>query len=290
MRIALFTTRSQYGNGAAGATDEKTGRKIANIGMRSMATAACSVILAGAAFVSAASAATAPVITNVVATPTATGATVTWTTDQNANSQVAYGQTSAYNASTSLDSNSVMTHSETIGGLTASTTYHFSVMSMNSSDQSAMSPDMTFTTTGSSGGGGGGTTDWTTIQNEIAALEARITQLENQIASILAGEGGGGEGGGGTGTTTPPVIGNPTIDQNGQSFNAGGTIDFGGRNFSYEQQVTVKLNGTVVATAHSDNGGNFTTGSLSLPTTPGTYTYVFTDGAGDNISATVTLH
>jgi hypothetical protein len=96
--------------------------------------------------------------------------------------------------------------------------------------------------------------------------------------------------GGGTGTTTPPTMGMGTIDQNNWNVYAGGTIDFGGHNFMHEEDILVTLNGQTIATAHADGGGNFSTGSIRLPSTPGTYTYLFQGQNGDSVSATVIAH
>jgi hypothetical protein len=90
---------------------------------------------------------TPPVITNVTTTNlTSTSVTVTWTTDQPSWSQVNYGTTTTYGASTTLDTTLVTTHSETITGLTAGTLYDFDVVSTNAGSQSTTSPNATFTT------------------------------------------------------------------------------------------------------------------------------------------------
>lgn len=110
------------------------------------------------------------------------------------------------------------------------------------------------------------------------------SQIQGLITSLMMGS--TTSGGGGTGTTTPPMT-NPTgatVDQQGRSYMAGGTIDFGGRNFGHEENVTISLNGMIVTTAHADGGGNFSTGSLTLPSTPGDYIYYFTgQSSGDTI-------
>lgn len=234
-----------------------------------------------------ANAAGEPVISSILATPSQNGATITWATDENANSQIAYGTSTPYTASTTLDSNRVMNHSETISGLTPSTIYHFAVMSTDASSSIQTSADQTFTTLASStasstltGTSTGTSTDLTTLQNEITALQKAVASLERQIALILQLLG--------QGTTATPAM--PTVDQNGQSFMAGGTIDFGGRNFAREENVAVSLKGVPIATAHADGGGNFSTGSMTLPTMPGTYTYKFMGASGDSASATVTVH
>jgi peptidoglycan hydrolase-like protein with peptidoglycan-binding domain len=76
---------------------------------------------------------------------TTSTATVSWTTNMAADSQVNYGLTSAYGSSTALDASLVTSHSEMITGLTPGTVYHFQVVSTNASG-TAMSSDMTFTT------------------------------------------------------------------------------------------------------------------------------------------------
>jgi len=66
-----------------------------------------------------------PVITNVrVVGITDISATITWTTNEESDSGMDFGLTSAYGTSTS-DSIFVTSHSLTLKGLTASTTYHF---------------------------------------------------------------------------------------------------------------------------------------------------------------------
>jgi hypothetical protein len=126
------------------------------------------------------------------------------------------------------------------------------------------------------------TTDTTGLQNQIDALKARVSILEAQIAALL-GMGGG--------TTTPPTGGTGMIDPNNSYITAGGLMDLGGRNFGHEETVRVTLNGTTVATAHADGGGNFSTGSFTAPATAGTYTFVFTgQTSGITGSTNITVH
>jgi len=69
----------------------------------------------------------------------------------------------------------------------------------------------------------------------------------------------------------------------------GGTsIDFTGSGFGREEQVAITLNGQTVGSAHADGGGNFTTGSMSISSTPGTYVYTFT-GANSGAVRTSTV-
>lgn len=88
-----------------------------------------------------------PVITNVQATGiTCSTATVTWTTNKSATSQVDYGLSSAYTASTILDSTLVTSHSVLVAGLAPSTLYHYRADSKDSSGTLTNSGDFTFTT------------------------------------------------------------------------------------------------------------------------------------------------
>lgn len=225
---------------------------------------------------------TAPVLSMITATPTQNGATLTWTTDQNANSQVMYGLTSGYGNTTTLDTNNVMSHSVMLTGLAANTMYHFQVWSMASGTaMTSSSTDMTFTTLM------GSTTDTTGLQAQIDALKARVSALEAALAAWMSGGTGGG-----TGTTTPPTnTGSGTIDTNGSFITAGGAMDLSGRNFGHEENVTVTLNGATIAVAHADGGGNFSTGSFNAPSTPGSYTFVFKgQNSGDIASTNITVH
>jgi hypothetical protein len=90
----------------------------------------------------------APVITGVgSADVTGSTATVTWTTDEPADSQVDFGTTTFYGRSTTLDVGKVTTHAQTLSGLLSSTTYHFRVLSKDAAGNLAVSGDYTLTTT-----------------------------------------------------------------------------------------------------------------------------------------------
>ena len=87
-----------------------------------------------------------PVISNVRTSPNPTTASVTWTTDIPADSQVEYGTTTAYGSKSALNSSLVTSHSVKLSGLTRLTTYHYRVLSRASSGGLAVSGDFTFTT------------------------------------------------------------------------------------------------------------------------------------------------
>jgi fructose-1-phosphate kinase PfkB-like protein len=89
-----------------------------------------------------------PAISTVGAgSTTLNSATIAWTTDQPATSRVTYGTTIAYGSTTTLNSNSVTAHAQSLGGLSAATLYHYRVYSTNnSSGEQTVSGDFTFMT------------------------------------------------------------------------------------------------------------------------------------------------
>src|ERR1035438_10424224 len=74
---------------------------------------------------------------------TASGATITWITGKNSNSQVAYGATAAYGSVSVLDPAPVTSHTINLTGLAASTTYHYKVVSCDAQGWVAQSGDFT---------------------------------------------------------------------------------------------------------------------------------------------------
>jgi peptidoglycan hydrolase-like protein with peptidoglycan-binding domain len=85
-------------------------------------------------------------ITNVSAVPSTTSASVTWTTDKAATSQVEYGITTGYDQETALDSASVTSHAMPLSNLTSGTTYHYHLISVDADANVTTSQDYTFTT------------------------------------------------------------------------------------------------------------------------------------------------
>lgn len=85
-----------------------------------------------------------PAISDVSVDVTGTStATITWNTDVDSTSQVAYGTSASYNATTTLDTTPVTSHTVFLGGLVEATEYHFDVSSSDAVGTST-SPDMTF--------------------------------------------------------------------------------------------------------------------------------------------------
>lgn len=91
---------------------------------------------------------TAPVISNVSAgSITTNGATIAWTTNEPADTQVAYGTTSAYGTASVLAATRVTAHSQALTGLHPATTYHYQVRSRDAAGNLRISTtDRTFTT------------------------------------------------------------------------------------------------------------------------------------------------
>jgi hypothetical protein len=88
-----------------------------------------------------------PAISAVSANPTSSSsATISWTTTTASNSQVAYGLTSSYGTLSALGTALVTSHSVTLSGLQALTTYHYQVQSTDSSGNLSSSADFMFTT------------------------------------------------------------------------------------------------------------------------------------------------
>jgi beta-glucanase (GH16 family) len=95
---------------------------------------------------------TPPAISNVIVTNiTNSGATITWTTNEPATSQVSYGLTTVYGSNSSENGNLVTSHSVQVSGLQAGTPYHFKAVSRDASSNAGQSGDNTFTTTAPAG-------------------------------------------------------------------------------------------------------------------------------------------
>jgi regulation of enolase protein 1 (concanavalin A-like superfamily)/chitodextrinase len=98
---------------------------------------------------------TPPAITAVAAQAGATSATVTWTTDEPADSRVEFGPTTGYGQSRS-DATLATAHSIDLTGLACETSYHYRVSSADAAANRATGTDRTFTTGACSSPPGGG--------------------------------------------------------------------------------------------------------------------------------------
>jgi len=121
-------------------------------------------------------------------TPSSSGATITWTTDEHTTSQVFYGTSIPYAFSSALNPTLSTSHSVTLSGLSSGMTYHFEIESIDGSSTPATSSDMTFTTTvGSSAppvayssGGGGGTVSLSDLASILAPSPATTAYLQSR--------------------------------------------------------------------------------------------------------------
>jgi hypothetical protein len=99
-------------------------------------------------FTTAAPDTTPPLISAVAASGVSnTAATIGWTTDEPADTQLDYGTTTAYGSSSTLNPALVTAHSQTLAGLTPNTLYHYRVRSRDAAGNLATSGDQTFSTT-----------------------------------------------------------------------------------------------------------------------------------------------
>lgn len=87
-----------------------------------------------------------PRISNVIVTVTANSALVTWDTNENADSQILYGVTSAYGQTTPLAGALVLHHSMTLTGLNAGTPYNYQIRGRDGFGNLSAPANATFTT------------------------------------------------------------------------------------------------------------------------------------------------
>jgi hypothetical protein len=106
-----------------------------------------SATLSNAYIVSSSTDTTPPVISGVAASNvTSGGATIAWTTNEPATTQVDYGPTTSYGSSTTLLNTLLTAHSQTLSGLNSNQTYHYRVRSSDASGNVAVSGDFSFAT------------------------------------------------------------------------------------------------------------------------------------------------
>jgi hypothetical protein len=137
-----------------------------------------------------------PVVSALTATNISTsGATITWTTNIAATSQVEYGTTTAYGSLSSLDSNLVTAHSQTLSGLQAGTTYHYRVRSADGLGTLTVSGDSSFTTVANPGpvisaltvtniSTSGATINWTTNVSATSQAEYGTTTAYGSLSGL----------------------------------------------------------------------------------------------------------
>src|SRR6185503_19367147 len=104
--------------------------------------AAGNVTTSAAVSVTVANDATGPVISAVATSSiTASGATITWSTNEVSDSQVDYGLTTAYGSTTPLNATLVAAHSVALSGLSSASVYHYRVRSRDAAGNLTTSGD-----------------------------------------------------------------------------------------------------------------------------------------------------
>lgn len=96
---------------------------------------------------------TNPVVSDILSSSVASStATITWSTNENASTKVTYGTTAMYEAATPETdvSSRVNSHTASLNNLAPCTTYHYAVVSTDSSSNTTSSLDKVFMTTGCS--------------------------------------------------------------------------------------------------------------------------------------------
>ncbi|MBI3804989.1 MAG: fibronectin type III domain-containing protein [Nitrospirae bacterium] len=144
---------------------------------------------------------TAPVLSGIGTTGiTSGGATVGWTTNEPATTQVEYGATATYGLLSTLNSTLATSHSVALTGLSASTVYHYRVISRDGAGNIATSGDNTFTTalppdttapviSGIAAGNitpGGATLSWTTNESSDTQVEYGTTTAYGSATPIVS--------------------------------------------------------------------------------------------------------
>lgn len=89
---------------------------------------------------------TAPTISSVATTTNHNSANITWVTNENADSQIAYGTTTNYGTTTTLDNTFTTQHLVALSDLSSSTIYHFRIYSRDKNNNLATSANYTIGT------------------------------------------------------------------------------------------------------------------------------------------------
>ena len=123
---------------------------------------------------------TGPVITGTaVENFTPISATVTWNTDELSTSQVRYGLTSQYGDATAIDYDLRTSHSVDLYDLSPATTYHYQVVSIDSSGNLSRGADQTFTTLSLGTGEGGSLLSASPHVYRVLHPALRVANLDN---------------------------------------------------------------------------------------------------------------
>lgn len=74
------------------------------------------------------------------------GATISWALSEPGTGQIEYGLTTTYGSLSMLETDLLVSHAQSLSGLTAGTLYHARIRSKDAAGNEAISPDFTFTT------------------------------------------------------------------------------------------------------------------------------------------------
>jgi uncharacterized repeat protein (TIGR02543 family) len=129
---------------------------------------------------------TPPVISNVQVTTGQSIATITWTTNEQATSVVAYGETTVYELGTEEDLTFKIDHSIVLTNLNPETLYHYKITSEDSYGNANTTPDQTFVTNPDPGPGPSGivSDDFNTCSLDIG-LWNLIDPLDDAVISTV---------------------------------------------------------------------------------------------------------
>ncbi len=115
---------------------------------------------------------TAPEISNINASANTTGATISWQTNEVANSQVEYGLSTSYTHSSALNTTLATNHSTSLANLSPNTTYHYRVIVQDTFGNTAYSNDQILTTSATPAGNNANTNTNTTPPADTTAPTA----------------------------------------------------------------------------------------------------------------------
>jgi hypothetical protein len=283
--LVNYGTTTGYGSSSTPNSSLVTSHSVTLTGLTPGTTYDFDVVSANSSSVSSTSAnniftttaAAAPVISNVATSAlSSTSVTITWTTDQASSSLVNYGTTTGYGSSSTPNTNLVTSHSVTLTGLTAGTTYDFDVVSTNASSVSGTSSNSTFTTSVATGtppnvsyvadwgiSNTGATVTWSTDQLSTTQLAYGTTTALGQLSPLqatLASSHGVTLTGLNPGTTYYFVA---------QSTNAGGTTGY-----STQFSFTTTGSSAPVISGVTVTPGSGNTATIKWTTSTATYSYV----------------
>ena len=141
-------------------------------------------------------------ISALTATTTTTTATITWTSAVPANSQVAYGTTTSYGSSSILNTTLVTAHSAALTSLTAGTTYHYRVLSADSTGVLVTGLDNVLTTPAAAVSVSVTPTTATAVSGGTQQFTAQVTNTSNTAVTWSATSGTVST----TGLFTAPIV------------------------------------------------------------------------------------